>query len=186
MFRDEMLRLVLSHLSIQLESGPASEETIKFFETKRTAQMQSRAVQVFAALAVEAFVNDYAYLRLGEQSFEKLLKWTSTSKKLAFICRGAFGNFDSNAEIVSVMRSLSDRRNELVHPKPEMQARLEDGTVRETTKRLPLCDPNSALAAVRDMERFFELFTQVDLEAAMLLGLPWPTPSENATKICQT
>jgi hypothetical protein len=172
-FRDEMLRLEsdVLRLQIQQEPGIATQETLAFFKTKSVSQMYSRAVQVFAALAVEAFINEYAYLRLGEEEFKEELEWASTIKKLRAVCLKVFGAFDDNGEIVTAMKNLAERRNRLVHPKPEMLSVMEGGTVRETTHRLASSDPGSAEAATWEMDRFFQLFPSVDAEAAMFFRL---------------
>ena len=137
-FRDEMLRVESQLPQPSFEPGEASADTIQFFEKKSVSQMYSRAVQVFAALTVEAFVNEYGYLRLGETDFEKLFKrQIPIAVKLTTILREVLGTFDENAEIVNVVRSLATRRNRLVHPRPEMEGLMEDGELRKTTERLP-------------------------------------------------
>jgi hypothetical protein len=159
---------------VTFETGPASAETLQFFEKKRVCQMHSRVVQVFASLAVEAFVNDYGYLRLGEAAFEKLFtRQIPIAVKLTKLLHEVFGSFDEKTEIISVVKSLAARRNRLVHPRPEMQSWTEHGEFSTTTQRLPAVDSRAALAAVRDMDRFFELFVSTDIEGAMHLGLGW-------------
>jgi hypothetical protein len=69
-----MLRIASQLPEPSFEPGEASADTVQFFEKKSVSQMYSRAVQVFAALTVEALVNEYGYLRLGERDFEKLFK----------------------------------------------------------------------------------------------------------------
>ncbi|HLQ76469.1 MAG TPA: hypothetical protein VK210_03895, partial [Terriglobia bacterium] len=152
--------------------GIAAPETVDFFEKKKLSQMYSRAVQVFACLAVEAFVNAYGYLRLGEEHFEQTFKKkrVGISKKLNSILSEVMEDVDNNPEIDLILRKLADRRNRIVHPKPEMKVLLEDGTKRETTKRLAPVDPKSATAALEEMERFFKLFSAIDPEAAFVLG----------------
>src|SRR5215471_6894149 len=70
--------------------------------------------------------------------------------------------FADDCEIVGVVKSLASRRNRLVQLRPELHMLAEDGTKFETTKRLPPDDSQSAVAAVQEMERFFELFPQID------------------------
>ena len=81
-------------------------------------------------------------------------------------------SFDEGSEISQVVQRLAGRRNTLVHPRPELEAWRDDGTITvATAKRLPRTDTRSAEAAVQDMERFFELFKSIDGHAAVLLGL---------------
>jgi hypothetical protein len=155
---------------ITFETGVVSPETMRIVETKQLSQMHSRVVQVFALLAVEASLNEYGYLRFGEETFDKKFGRLPIAKKLVRMLREVLGGFDEAHEIIAVVGALAARRNRLVHPRPEMEAWSEDGTRTATTTRLPRVNPESALAAVKEMERFFELFTLIDGEAAFHLG----------------
>src|SRR5437899_2128675 len=73
-FRDEMLRIESQLPQPSFEPGEASADTIQFFEKKSVSQMYSRAVQVFAALTVEAFVNEYGYLRHRHGGFREAVQ----------------------------------------------------------------------------------------------------------------
>jgi hypothetical protein len=178
-FHTEMLRLESQIPTGPFTPGPVSQETMNFYETKKSSQMHSRVVQVFALLAVEAFLNDYGYLRLGEEAYEKVLRKRRPplSKKLNTILREVAPDFESDPEIEIILRNLATRRNNLVHPKPEMKVWLEDGTIRQTTKRLARTDPEPAKSALEEMERFFELVAAMDPEAAFVMGcVPRRTP----------
>jgi hypothetical protein len=179
-FQREMLRLEAQVPAFTFKPGPVSPEMMHFVETKKRSQTYSRVVQVFAFLAVEAFMNEYGYLRLGEEAFEhKFKKQIPIAQKLKSIIGEVFGRFSNeNTEIIDIVTSLAARRNRLVHPKPEMEVWLADGTKRRTTKRLPPVDARSAQSAVQEMERFFALFATIDPEAAFVLGCaPQRAPS---------
>ncbi len=171
MFQKEMHRLE-SELPAQIifEAGPVSPELMRIIEAKQRSQMYSRAIQVFALLAVEAFLNEYGYLRLGQAVFEQKYEALGIAKKLTNTLSDVLGSFDGTSEIVAVIRKLGERRNRLVHPRPELTAQTEGGATVQTTGRVPSADPGSAEAAVQEMERFFELFVKLDPEAAAILG----------------
>jgi len=170
-FQKEMHRLE-SELPAQItfEAGPVSPELMCIVETKQCSQMYSRAIQVFALLAVEAFLNEYGYLRLGQAVFEKKYEPLGIAKKLTNTLSEVLGSFDETSEIVAVVRKLGERRNRLVHPRPELTALTEGGATVQTAGRVPSADPGSAEAAVQEIERFFELFVKLDPEAAAILG----------------
>jgi len=110
-----------------------------------------------------AFLNAYGYLRFGQEGFERESDRFSIPTKLAQMLRHPFvQTFEDDCEIVSVLKSLASRRNRLVQLRPELHVLAADGTRFETTKRLPPDDSQSAIAAVQEMERFFELFAQID------------------------
>ena len=160
------VRLMESELpdEFALESGLVTAETIQILEKKRECQMYSRLIQAFALLAVEAFLNAFSYLRIGEEGFERRKSDRfSIPNKLAQMLRQPFvQTFEDDCEIVGVEKSLAIRRNRLVPLRPELHVLAKDGTRFETTNRLPPDDSQSAVAAVQEMERFFELFAQID------------------------
>jgi len=184
-FHSEMVRFESQIPKGIFQPGPVTPEALPFLEAKSHSAMYSRVAQVFAFLAVEAFVNDYGYLRLGEDAFEQKFrnKPIPISRKLTSILQEVIEDIGGNAEIDQVLKRLADRRNSLVHPKPEMTVLLEDGTIRETTKRLPRVDPTPATTAVEEMDRFFELITAIDPEAAFVLGVqPSRPPSSGDSR----
>src|SRR2546425_3198603 len=80
----------------------------------------SDSTVVFAAMAVESFLNLYGVIRLGETFYSHNLERLGTGQKLAAIlgtCCSAL--ITSDDEIAQVVTSLSKRRNELVHPKTQ-------------------------------------------------------------------
>lgn len=184
-FRAEMLRLE-SELpdQIRFEARFASPDTMRIVETKQLSQMHSRVIQVFALLAVEAALNEYGYLRFGQPIFDKKFEGQSIGKKLTGMLRQVLGSFEESHEIVAVVKALAARRNRLVHPKPEMEMWSGDGIRTATTTRLPRVDRDSAITAVQEMERFFDLMGAIDSEAAFRLGFGWPRLAESlhATK----
>ena len=173
-FRNEMLRLE-SELPNQFifEAGSISPELMHAVETKQSSQSYSRAVQIYALLAVEALLNEYGYLRFGPETFEKKFARAPISTKLIEMMSLAFAApFDDNCEIVSILKSLAHRRNRHVHLRPEIGSwDAEAGSI-SSNNRLPATDAKSATAAAEEMETFFKLFSELDSEAAFMLGIP--------------
>lgn len=170
-FQKEML-LLESELPdhVSFETGPVSPEIVRIMEKKRLSQMYSRVVQVFALLAVEAFLNEYGYLRFAPKIFERKYGRLSLTKKLTNMLGAIRVDFDENSELVGLVKGLAERRNRLVHPRPELEVWGEDRTRSHTTKRLAAVDAKSASAAIQEMERFFQAFSKMDPEAAAILG----------------
>ena len=158
---------------VDLEPRTASPELLALFDRKQISQIYSRAVQVFAALAIEAFLHEYGTLRFGSEKAEKDFRWGSPAKRLSNMLRCFLGSFDGGSEIVQVVQRLASGRNALVHPQPEHESWNDDGTRHDaSTQRLPPVDPRTAERALRDMELFFELFRSYDPEAAFRIGCP--------------
>jgi len=151
-------------------AGPASESLLRFVRVRQTCQMYSRAVQVFAFLSVEAFLNEYGYLRLGQQVLRKHSSMNATKKVTRILAEAIGYEVDENAEIARLVKSLSQRRNVLVHPRPELEVWNDDGSTRKTERRVGKVDIHSAELAASEMGRFFEIFKGIDPEASQILG----------------
>src|SRR5256885_2699545 len=150
--------------------GPASESFLQLVQVTQKVQMYSRAAQLSSLLAIEAFLNEYGYIRLGEVPFEQKFEWLGPSKKLAQLLTEAIGyHVKADSEIARLVRSLSHRRNALVHPRPELRVWSDDGTVIETRRKLGATSRAAAEDAVSEMDRFFALFNAIDPEAAQIL-----------------
>jgi len=117
----------------------------------------SSAAVVYSAMAVEGFLNYYGVKRLGEDFYRNNLERLSSDRKLAgvlAICTHQL--LPQTAELVGTIRRLAERRNALVHPK----AREPKSNGSRPSRRAILSEPSRD--SVHDMERFFELFTQLD------------------------
>ncbi len=122
----------------------------------------AEAATVFAAMAVESFLNLYGVIRLGEESFQKHYERLGLSAKTAAVVASCCSIvLEVDDEIVSVVSRLSSTRNALVHPKAK---ELRPGQARsgQTTPH------ERATGALEDAMRFFALFVALDPEAADL------------------
>jgi len=118
------------------------------------------AAVVYAAMAVEGFLNYYGVKRLGEEFYRENLERLSPHRKLAALIATCTGQLLPNqAELVAIVRRLARQRNALVHPK------AKEPKPRRSGPHVHPAAPHTAADSVRDMERFFELFIQLDPEA---------------------
>ena len=124
------------------------------------------AAVVFSAMAVEGFLNYYGVKRLGNDFYRDNYERLNTHQKLSALVATCTGHLlPKHAELVRVLRRLTERRNALVHPKArEVLAEVKDGNPRRAPPRSAVA-PTPAADSVRDMERFFELFAELDSQA---------------------
>jgi hypothetical protein len=162
--RSEELRIRLSNQFDRHKGGSAygriPNDLIDEYRFLRTATV------VFAAMAVEGFLNYYGVKRLGEGFYNANYERLSLPKKVGALIETCTGNLLANSsELVAVTKRLAEARNALVHPKSRE-------ALKSQAKRLPI----TALAklpqeSVGDMERFFILFGEADPEAIGMM--PW-------------
>src|SRR6266566_6381322 len=124
------------------------------------------AAVVYSAMAVEGFLNYYGVKRLGNDFYRDTYERLSSHRKLAAVVATCTGHLlPRHAELVTVLRRLTERRNALVHPKAREVLPKAKGV---QPRRAPLHSaeaPTSAADSVRDMERFFKLFAKLDPQA---------------------
>lgn len=121
---------------------------------------------VFAAMAVEVFLNFYGVVRLGEPFYAKNIERLGLVPKLSMIiatCTGLL--LSDNDEIIKVLKKIADRRNLLVHPKAREIDIKRDGFPGETWTI------SIARKAVSDMDCFFKLFVSLDPESNSKIGM---------------
>lgn len=133
----------------------------KAVEALNEIHLLADATVVFAAMAVESFLNVYGVVRLGETFYARHYERLGIVSKLAAVLGACCSTLITpEDEISQVVSRLFERRNALVHPKTrEVRAeRRHSGA-----KLQPLRD--AARAAVQDMERFIDLFRTFDTDA---------------------
>jgi len=118
------------------------------------------AAVVYSAMAVEGFLNYYGVKRLGESFYREHFERLSPHRKLAALVATCIGHLlPDDTELIATIRRIAERRNALVHPK------TREPKPRHSRQNITTLPPNPAADSVRDMERFFELFIQLDPEA---------------------
>ena len=115
---------------------------------------------IFAAMAVESFLNMYGTIRLGEEFYSRNYERLSPSQKVsALLATCCDVLLEPRDEILTVVAHLFERRNALVHPKTR-EVKPRQGVFPKATPLLP-----AAREAVQAMRRFNELFLTYDTDA---------------------
>ena len=75
-------------------------------------------IVIFSLMCVEAFLNDYIASHIGDEKFFKNFDMLSVLSKLQLIIQFIFeDDSDESENLISKLRGLNKRRNELVHSK---------------------------------------------------------------------
>jgi hypothetical protein len=136
------------------------ESSVEFLVASMELRKLSRAVQVFAGLTVEACVNLYGMLALGEDKFYgDKLEMKAFPKKLELIMAlGRETPIAPDAELVALGASLAGMRNRIAHPKPrESSSKHSDEDASNTATDLSAADK-----ALEDTRRFVHLLRTRD------------------------
>lgn len=131
----------------------------------RKRDLLSDSVKIFAAIAVEGFLNYYGIVRLGEPEFVthfERLGLVPKIRALLLVCDSL--SVAKDDPLVTVLIRIAERRNSLVHPKAkELPGYLA------AEKRGGTAIPDAAREAVADMEEFFREFVAAVPEASHLV-----------------
>jgi hypothetical protein len=115
------------------------------------------AAQIFACMAVEAFLNLYGVQRLGEKFYKRNLERLGISEKLKILVTMCTQEIlEDEDETTQIARRMFDRRNSLVHPKAKEINGFSDLIPFESTNHL-----KRAEEAVEEMELFFKRFEEI-------------------------
>lgn len=120
----------------------------------RRRDQLSDSVRIFAAMAVEGFLNYYGVVRLGEAEFNAHVERLGLIPKLRLlllVCDSV--SVSPRDRIVELLSHLAEGRNALVHPK----AKEYSGYV-PAEQRPGVVIPGAAHDAVATMRAFFEEF----------------------------
>jgi len=110
----------------------------------------SDSIRLFAAIAIEAFINYYGVARLGARQFNRHVERLPLHRKvelLLLVCDQV--ELDDRDELLAALSAVVEGRNELAHPKA---AEIPDDS------ELQSGDPQAAEKAVWAMRRFFARF----------------------------
>jgi hypothetical protein len=114
----------------------------------------SDSVALFAAIAVEAFINYYGLVRLGEDQFNRHFERLPIRRKLELlllVCDGV--ELEVQDPINRALRNVVERRNRLAHPKAKQVS--PDQPPEERVKE---AIPEGARASVDAMKAFSQEF----------------------------
>ncbi len=150
-----------------LKDGEYSEA---LWQRVRRRDMLSDSTRIFSAMAVEAFINLYGVIRLGEDNYQQHFERLGLIPKLwqiVLICEHV--SLAKDDEIVKTLERIAQRRNSLVHPK----AREAESAAHASEIAQSVEIPGYARESVADMQRFFEQFFELVPESLGLhTGLP--------------
>jgi hypothetical protein len=128
----------------------------------RRRDQTSDTTRIYAAMAVEGYLNFYGVLRLGQQAFDdhfERLGLVSKLRALLLVCDQL--DVPTSDELVQHLDRVAHSRNSLVHPKTrEVQGDLS------AHKQTGSPMPETAEKAVASMEAFFESFIKAVPKAA--------------------
>lgn len=134
------------------------ETTQELWSLARKRDLLSDAVKVFAAMSVEAFLNFYGVLRIGQARFDSELERAGPVlklKKLFKTCENV--QLQDNDLLVQLVDKVARRRNRLVHPRV-LEVGEEPAQVNRNGDKIP----EVAREAVADMVAFFVEFGNRD------------------------
>jgi hypothetical protein len=124
--------------------------------------MLSDSVKMFSAMSVEAFLNFYGVVRLGQTYFDAHLKRLGPVAKLTrlfFLCEST--KLTDTDHLVALLDRIAKRRNRLVHPRV-VEVDTQGAAVSGIGDKIP----QVAREAVADMVAFFEEFGRKDPDIA--------------------
>jgi len=126
----------------------------ELWKLSRKRDRLSDSVRIFAAMAVEAFINFYGIIRLGEAEYTEHFERLGIVPKLRvllLVCDSI--SLGTSDQLVVSLRRIADERNTLVHPKAKELPRNVPAKGRGGARI-----PDSAREAVADMKKFFQEF----------------------------
>ena len=113
-------------------------------------------VRIYAAMAVEGYLNFYGVLRLGQDVFDEHFERLGLVPKLrALLLTCDQLNVAKSDPLVLALERVAQSRNSLVHPKTREV--MSDPSQHKRTATLV---PETAISAVSDMETFFATFIE--------------------------
>jgi hypothetical protein len=146
---------------------PIKNMRINYPELKKLMEARNRAsdsVCIYAAMAIEGFLNRYGVLRLGQTVYNKdfeRLTLVPKLRMLLLVCDSIVLK-DSDSLIVT-LNSVAKTRNDLVHPKAK---EISEKSLLTSPSRRQV--PYLAREAVDNMKLFFVEFTKAVPAASKL------------------
>jgi len=114
----------------------------------------SDLVRIYAAMAVEGFLNWYGVLRLGEDVFNAHFERLNILEKLKILLLVCDSIVINNSDLLAAaLKSIAESRNVLVHPKSREVYEVSSSTQKYSKI------PHTARDAVKNMKLFFSEFT---------------------------
>lgn len=155
------------------------QHTPELWSLVRKRDLLSDSVKIFSAMAVEAFLNYYGIVRLGEDEYASHFERLGLVPKLRTLLLVCDSLLISEADpLVQLLQSIARRRNSLVHPKAQ---ELEQYVPAETRGGNKI--PEVARDAVQEMDAFFkEFFAAVPKAVHLVPQAPTSSTSSAASE----
>lgn len=142
------------------DAGRSISDDSLYPDLWKLARLRDRTadtVRIYAAMAVEGFLNFYGVLRFGQQAFDEHFERLGLVPKLRLLLLiGENLDIPRNDPLILLLSAVADGRNTLVHPKTR-----EMGEDHTASDRPSVPVPEVARKAVENMEAFFEQFAQI-------------------------
>ncbi len=122
----------------------------------------SLAIQVFAAMTIEAAISFYAVLRFGGENHDEHFRWGSADGRLRTALNQAGVSLGEDAEILQLVRVVMEARHNIVHPFSAEFKGTEQATIQVPHRPFPDVTAAAARTAIRYVDRFFELLRELD------------------------
>lgn len=122
----------------------------------------SLAIQVFAAMTIEAAISSYAVLRFGGENHDEHFRWGSAHERLRTALSHAGLDLEDDAEILRIVQDVMDARHKIVHPFSAEFLGSEQATIQVPRRPFPDVSAAAARSAIRCVDRFLELLRQHD------------------------
>lgn len=138
-------------------------------------EVMSVTVEILCCMSVEAFLNFYGVVRLGEEFYHRTFERLGILQKLPTLvatCQDIL--LPRGAEIATVIKRMFERRNSLVHPKAKD---VSGGVHAHPDQADDSVTP--AKNMVEDMRRFFRLFNDLDNDVGVIVNPSWSRSREN-------
>jgi hypothetical protein len=137
----------------------------KFEKLIRLRDRTADTVQIYAAMAIEGFLNWYGVLRLGESIYSQHFERLGIIPKLQQILLKCDSVTVTEGDpIVIALTAVAEQRNDLLHPKAR-EVVGDPSLHKRTSKKLPEV-PQEVVAS---MELFFEEFSLAVPDAAFYI-----------------
>jgi hypothetical protein len=133
----------------------------EFIETPEIERL-SWAVQIFAAMTIEALISFYAVLRFGGEHHDAHFRWESPDKRLRKALRHAGVELDEDTEILMVVRDIMEARHAIAHPFSAEYKGSEQAAIQLPRRRGPDGSTSAARMAVAGVDRFLRLLSEHD------------------------
>jgi hypothetical protein len=161
----------------KLDHNNDDNEDVIFSIMEELAPLQSKLIKncvsviVFSAMALEAYIYDYASRNLGTTFVQKHLdKLDLVSKYVIGIHLITSRKFPKNAEIYNKLQTLTSQRNKLVHSK---SFAFEDSNYEKIRERKNYDDQvtEQAINAIETMDMIAEYIEKVDKDEPVKMFL---------------